>query len=167
MISYQSLLLSTVVLNDICMYIHYIYIHVCMYVLYIYTCMYVTLILPTYVYTQCYTYVYICTYVGAPIIGMITVTEGCSYLYVSWMYNNNACGNVMYTVTTRYTRIYTTRNSFNFTGLPYSTLFNVIIEGSNRIGSDSNSTLASTLMLESQYIYNFTYIHAYTYVHMY
>ena len=137
---------------QICIRMH-THAHICTYMCYVYTCMYVCTCL-----------------IGAPIIGMITVTEGCRYLYVSWMYNSNACGDVTYTVTLTSATMNmditrsTTTNSLNITDskLTYGT-FNVTIEGNNTIGSGSNSTLASTPMLVGQYVYvhSFTYVHAY------
>ena len=108
-----------------------------------------------YIHTYSYIYayiIYIYTYVDKPVVE-ITATGGCGYIYVSWTVigNNDVCNIVSFTVELVSVpmniteRIQTDVNSYNFTGLPDDTLFDITAIGSSKlVNTDPASTSVRT-----------------------
>ena len=127
----------------------------------------------TYILTSfLYMHMYICSYhalhicntclcvhifVGLPTIEIIRVANECTYIYVLWMNNSNACGNVTYnlliTPDAFGMAMTTTMNFFNFTDLTPNTSYNIVIEGNNTAGTHFVNISRTTKALEGLFIY--------------
>ena len=94
-------------------------------------------------------------------VEITTATGGCGYVYVSWTVidNNDLCE-----ITNFYLqlvsvamdtpkKISTDMNSYNFTGLPDDTLFDIaIIGGSMLFNTDPVSTSVRTMIFKSMFV---------------
>ena len=121
-----------------------------------------------YIHTYRYIYayiIYIYTYADVPVVEITTATGGCGYVYVSWTVigNNDVCDIASFTVQlvsvpmSITEQISTDMNSYNFTGLPDDTLFDITIIGSSPlVNTDPVSTSVRTMIFKSTYACAYT-----------
>ena len=100
-----------------------------------------------------YSYVH---YIDKPVIEITTATGGYGYVYVSWtvLGNNDICEIVAFhvvllSISVGITeQISTDMNSYNFTGLPDNTVFDITIIGSSElVNTDFVSASVRTMIL--------------------
>ena len=113
-------------------------------------------------------------------IEITTATGGCGYVYVSWsvigdVVDDLMCGIGSFNITLSSMDIsmtvITRSLSYDFTGLPDDTVFNVIVIGISVIGNSFISfdfASLKTLVIESMFVYAYciyVYVHAYIHIH--
>ena len=100
----------------------------------------------------------------------ITATGGCGYVNVSWTVigNNDVCNIVSFTVELVSApmniteRMQTDVNSYNFTGLPNDTVFNINVIGSSKLVN--TDVASSSVRTKSMYVSMYLYMYVCTYV---
>ena len=117
-------------------------------------------------------------FIERPVVNITTATGGCRYVSVTWSVIGNAndddmCGigsfNIKLTSVDISMTVITGMLSYNFTGLPDDTVFNVTVIGINVIGKSFISfdfASLKTMAIESMYIamYYLFIAHMYTYM---
>ena len=120
--------------------------------------------------------------IDKPVIDITATTGGCGYATVSWSVIGNVvddfmCGigsfNITLTSVDIFMTVITRRLfSYNFTGLPDDTVFNVTVIGINVIGRSFISfdfASLKTMAIESMFVYAYClymYVHTNIHIHM-